>query len=147
MYSADVETICFGGDEGTDRLEPVTVTFDTETISVRELIEQAVTRQVHMMNARRVQNNASHHRRMQRQYLSDQDVEQLASEGRILFETRPEAQSLDLQTCVNAALEGFRRRRFFIAVNGTRPGNLDDEVVLMPDSRVQFVRLIPLVGG
>ncbi len=147
MYSADVETICFGGEEGTDRLESVTVTFDTETISVRELIEQAVTQQVYMLNARTVQNETGHHRRMQRQYLSDQDVEQLASEGRILFNDKLEYQPLDLQTCINAAMEGFRRRRFFIAVNGTRPGSLNEEVVLMPDSRVQFIRLIPLTGG
>ncbi len=45
------------------------------------------------------------------------------------------------------ALDACRARRCLVIVDGEPVEDLGQEVVLRPDSRVQFLRLVPLQGG
>lgn len=143
MYSARIETLYAGPMDGLENIAPVVIDFAVDTIKVRGLISAAVELQVLNLNKEQAQVKE----RFQRQYLSNQDVLELAEQGRILLQDDDSERKFNPQTCIAAALEGFRRRRYFIAVNGIRPLNLDDSIVLLPNTEVQFVRLVPLIGG
>ncbi|BFM11023.1 hypothetical protein R50072_11760 [Simiduia litorea] len=145
MYCVHVESIFFGKKDSLDDLSPVEVTFATEQIPLKELIAQAVMAQVDSLEQQQ-QSDDARRKRFQRQYLSAEDIEQQAKEGRIGLNENKVLQ-LDRDACIRHALAGFRNGRYFIAVNGSRPTTLEDQIILMPNSKVQFVRLVPLVGG
>jgi hypothetical protein len=52
-----------------------------------------------------------------------------------------------LETAINAALDGFLNQSFFISIDGKPAPELETEFLLHPASTVRFVRLVPLVGG
>lgn len=146
MYQVCVETIFAGRGEGLDELAPVQISFETDTITLRELITEAVYKQVGALNETVSPEVDAAQRQMRQQYLSDKDIAQLAESGRIAMDANAPGQ-LDFDACAHFALEGFKRKRYFVSINGTRPASLDDVILLLPNSEAQFVRLIPLVGG
>lgn len=54
---------------------------------------------------------------------------------------------LDWQKQVEVALEAFESNGFLLLVDDQQVTSLDEEVHLRPDSRVSFLKLVPLVGG
>ena len=48
---------------------------------------------------------------------------------------------------VERALEGFAGNGFFLLVDDRQVEELDEVLVLRPDTKVAFVKLVPLVGG
>lgn len=45
------------------------------------------------------------------------------------------------------AVAAFRGNQFFVIVDGRQVEVLDEELVLNPDTKVSFLKLVPLVGG
>jgi hypothetical protein len=45
------------------------------------------------------------------------------------------------------ACDAFERNGFFVLVDDRQPDSLDEEITVGPDTRVSFVKLVPLVGG
>lgn len=147
MYNALVEMFCPGYPGKINTCDKITVSFNAHTITVLNLITRTVSEQVRLLNA---QSSIDFHTKrlcMERQYLSEQDVKELAKKGRIVFENESTQLVLNVDACIRTALEGFRRRRFIISVNGTRPERLSDHVVLLPNTEVLFARIVPLAGG
>ncbi|TAA47473.1 hypothetical protein [Corallincola spongiicola] len=142
MYCVNVESLYWGDKNALEDLPPVEISFDTQQVSVEQIISRAVTAQVNALQ----QTNHEQRQRFQRQYLSTDEIEQQARDGRISMHNC-HLPPLDLATCIGDAISGFGKGHFFIAVNGTRPVALNDQIILMPNSKVQFVRLMPLVGG
>jgi len=54
---------------------------------------------------------------------------------------------LDWQAQVERACSSFQRNGFLLIVNGRQAIDLDERIDLREDSEVQFVKLVPLVGG
>jgi hypothetical protein len=54
---------------------------------------------------------------------------------------------LDAEQAGYEALAGFQRNAFFVIVDGTQKTDLEEELQLSEYSQVQFIRLMPLVGG
>jgi len=54
---------------------------------------------------------------------------------------------LDWQAQFKRACAGFERNGFLLLVDGNQVGELDEPIELSADSEVQFVKLVPLVGG
>jgi hypothetical protein len=52
-----------------------------------------------------------------------------------------------LQTEIEKALRAFELGRYLLLVNRHRVNALDEEIVLSSGTQIQFLRLIPLVGG
>lgn len=147
MYNALVEMFCSGCPDQINACDKITVSFNAPTITVRNLITRAVSEQVRLLNTQSSIDLHAKRLRMERQYLSEQDVKELAEKGRIVFENESTQLVLNVEACIRTALEGFRRRRFIISVNGTQPERLSDHVVLLPNTEVLFARIVPLAGG
>jgi hypothetical protein len=54
---------------------------------------------------------------------------------------------LDWEVQFQRACSSFERNGFLLLVDGQQVGELDDSIDLKTDSEVQFVKLVPLVGG
>jgi hypothetical protein len=54
---------------------------------------------------------------------------------------------LDWQVQYERACASFERNGFLLFVDGHQVGELDERIELRPESEVQFVKLVPLVGG
>lgn len=57
---------------------------------------------------------------------------------------RPE---LDVQKHYERVFQAFDSNQIMLFVDGHQFENLDDEIVVTPDSQVTFLKLVPLVGG
>jgi len=45
------------------------------------------------------------------------------------------------------ALEAFKQNAFFVIIDGEQREELQEELLLRDDSEVEFIRLMPLIGG
>jgi hypothetical protein len=54
---------------------------------------------------------------------------------------------IDVAAQERMAVEAFGRNGFLLLVNDRQVRDLDEEIVVTPDLRVRFVKLVPLVGG
>jgi len=145
MYRITVETIFCDNKGGFSGIEPVRAEFEFPSIQLAELIRLAVESQLREGDGRYKDGQEKFHG-LQRQYLLNEDIDELAAAGKVSVDAKFGPQ-LDQTACIEAALEGFRRKRYFVVANGTRPAQLNDSIILLPNTEVQFVRLMPLAGG
>lgn len=123
----------------------VSLSLANERISVRELLERTVAAQLHeLLQEQRLEDEAAA-KILARQYLTQAEIDQQAGEGVVRLE--PAKGHLDLQREIQRALHGFQKRAFRVVVEGEMLNGLDDELVLTPNTRVTFLRLVPLQGG
>ncbi|MCI4670344.1 MAG: hypothetical protein MRZ79_19560 [Bacteroidia bacterium] len=54
---------------------------------------------------------------------------------------------IDAEKQVYVALNAFKRNAFFVLVDNKQVTDLDEEIDLLSERRISFVRLTPLVGG
>jgi hypothetical protein len=54
---------------------------------------------------------------------------------------------IDAETQIYIALNAFKRNGYFVFVDDRQIESLDDEVEITPDTKVCFVKMVPLVGG
>jgi hypothetical protein len=112
----------------------VDVTLLSPRLTVADLVRIAVEEQVRTLTARRTLTVAEIHERLARQYPG---------------ERRPAiaVPNVDPEEEVERALQACRTSRCIVVVGGRPVQDLDQEIVLAPEMRVQFLRLVPLAGG
>ena len=105
-----------------------------------DLVRQTVEEQVRTLTARRKLTAAEIERRLVRQYgiLSQEDA---------LRRRRIDVPRHDTTVEVERALEACRAGACLVVVDGEPLTDLDQEITVSPDTRVQFLRLLPLAGG
>ena len=54
---------------------------------------------------------------------------------------------IDWEVQFKRACSSFERNGFLLLVDGQQVGDLDERIDLRADSEVQFLKLVPLVGG
>ncbi len=54
---------------------------------------------------------------------------------------------LDWEVQFERACTSFERNGFLVLVDGRQVSELDERIDLLADSEIQFVKLVPLVGG
>jgi hypothetical protein len=54
---------------------------------------------------------------------------------------------IDVEEQVKVALTGFENNAFFILIDDKQVETLEEEVTITPKTSMQFIKLIPLVGG
>jgi hypothetical protein len=60
---------------------------------------------------------------------------------------KPTRRTVDPERQLAAAVEAFERRRIVIIVDSRQVLDLDQAIVVTPDTEVRFLKLVPLVGG
>jgi hypothetical protein len=116
-----------GGQAGELTLELL-----TERVTVRELIRSRIYQEVTEYNASR----ARHVRGLVQ-----------PTEAERLLNGNPRRRRLDWEQQYERALQAFRKNGFLILVNDRQLEDLDEQIELRSDTRISFLRLVPLVGG
>lgn len=136
-FDLEILTRVFGGDQ---RPESTVVHVPTPVMPLRDIIGLKVRAEIERAERQR---EAKGPLPLSLRYLTDEDLA-WARGGAAKPHTprRP-----DTLAEIEKALTAFTKQRYFVVVNGTRVSDLDELVELDPQSRLQFVRIVPLVGG
>jgi hypothetical protein len=109
-----------------------------ETITVRELIRSRVYQEVQDYNLRQRQEASAAFRGL----VTPTDAEQTLNGARL---RKP--RQIDWKQQFDKASDAFTRNGFFILIDDKQAESLDETITLRHDTRVSFVKLVPLVGG
>jgi hypothetical protein len=104
----------------------------SERITLRELLKRRIDEDVAELNA------------------GGDEIKPLvtptAHERRLSGE-KPTRRTVNSERQLTAAVEAFERSRFVIIVDNRQVLDLDQPIVVTPDTEVRFLKLVPLVGG
>jgi hypothetical protein len=106
----------------------------SERLTAAELISRRVTQEVEEYNA----STPEYFRGL---------VEPTRAEAVLNGPKIRERRRLDPQAQCETALRAFQTNGFFLLVDDRQVEELDEVLVLSPESEVRFVKLVPLVGG
>lgn len=130
-------TIC---DEALPRLgiadQSFVIVLPEDTITVRELIRQRVLQEVKNINEKRppVVNP------LIQPVGAEKALNKLGYEMRL-------PRAIDGEARVQKAIEAFRSNGFLLLINDEQVDDIDGLVYLQPETKVTFLKLVPLVGG
>ncbi len=119
---------------GGRHLGEVTLELSSERMTVRELIRSRVYQEVKDFNV--------HRPAVYRGFVEPGAAEQ-ALNGSGIRKTR----SVDWKRQYQAALAGLECGQLIVTVNGRQVDNPDEEIELLPDTQITFLKLMPLIGG
>ena len=117
-----------------ETLLELTLNVSAERITVRDLIRQRVWQEVEEYNRRKPDTF--------RGLVQPTDSERTLN-GYRLKQPRP----LDANTQLAKAIDAFQGNQIIMLVDDRQVESLDEEITLLPNTRVSFLRLTPLVGG
>ena len=106
----------------------------TERIDVRELIRSRVYQEVKDFNLKRPE--------FYRGLIQPTDAEKTLNGYKIRRERK-----IDWEKQFESAVQAFRQNQIIILVDDKQVEHLDEEIVLKPETRITFLKLVPLVGG
>lgn len=112
----------------------MTLDFLTEKVTVRELIRSRVYQEVQDYNLRRPEHFQG--------LVQPTDAEKTLNGYKL-----KRGREIDWKQQYDKALDAFARNGFLILVDNKQAESLDDELTITPESRVMFLKLVPLVGG
>jgi hypothetical protein len=119
---------------------PVDARADGESLTVRDLITRTVLAELSAFESR------ERARRLVR-VLSDLDIADGATRGRIDPGGRPMSDAVDPDAAVSAALQGFVDGMYLVVLDGTELRELEAIVYPTSESRLVFLRLTFLAGA
>jgi hypothetical protein len=114
----------------------------SETLTVRELLRGRVYQEVQDYNLRQRQARqgaAAEYRGL----VTPTDAERTLNGAARLRKPR----EIDWKQQFERACDAFERNGFFLLIDDRQAESLDEPVTLRHDSKVSFVKLVPLVGG
>jgi hypothetical protein len=106
----------------------------TETTTARELIRHRVEREVNAYNA----NGGRRFRGL---------IQPIGAELTLNGYRMGKRRQIDLEQQVHKAQLAFEANAFVLFINDRQVTELDHKIVLVPETKVTFLRLLPLVGG
>jgi len=109
-------------------------------LTLREFIERVVHAEVKAFGERRAERTLV-------RLLSEREIDEQAARGRVDLGGRELEQEVDVDASVGVALESFEDGLYFVLIDGRQYESLDEQVDVADDSRVTFLRLVPLAGG
>ena len=111
-----------------------TLDFLTERVTVREIIRSRVYEEVQLYNANTPE--------FFHGFIQPTDTEKTLNGYRVR-----ERRRIDWEVQYLKALQAFATNGFFILVNERQVEDLEEVVEIQYNTRVSFVKLVPLVGG
>lgn len=115
-------------------LQEVLVGFNTETVTVKDIIEARVRQEV-----------ANYNNKLPEYYnglIEPTDAEKTIN-GYKLRSKKP----IDAEKQVYVALDAFQKNGFFVLADSQQCISLDQQIHLKEKIKISFVKLTPLVGG
>lgn len=126
---------------------PVQFRFAYQTLTVAELIRLTVLAEIASMQAATAAQQAIIKARLQRQYLTEEDIAAQAQSGVIRLPKDQDDAPIDVEKEIKKAWQAFEKKKFIINLQGVQPQTLQDQVLLLANTEVTFIRLMRLVGG
>lgn len=122
----------------------------SQQLTVSKLIRETVSEQIERMLADLGYQTEQVQRGLDRRYLTQSEVSQQAGDGKISLPVTPRSErppSISKEGEIKKAREAFLAGVYMIVVDGHQAEQLDEVLTLKPDSKVTFIRLMPLRGG
>lgn len=110
------------------------------SLTLRDLIERVVRAEVAAFERRQKQNRLV-------RVLSEREIAESAARGKVVPGGREPGASVDADTAVAAALEGFEDGLYLVILDGEEQRELERQVFVRDDSRLVFLRLAFLAGA
>jgi hypothetical protein len=126
-----VTTIIFGLPTG-QRLLHTRLTLSAATLTVRELIARKVRQEV-------AECAAGQRTGLSGEYLSPEILLRTVSPGALA--------PGEVKTEIIRAQKAFAARDYMIILDNRRVFDLEEAVMLRPETQVEFIKILPLVGG
>jgi hypothetical protein len=126
-----VTTILFGLPEGRRRLH-VDLALPASTLTVRELIAYKVAQEVAEVAAQQRPGLSG-------EYLNPEELIRATSRDALVPGTVAEE--------IGRAAQAFAERAYMIVIDEQPIWDPDAVVTLVPQSRIEFIKILPLVGG
>lgn len=114
--------------------QAITLHLPEPTITVRELIRSRVFEEVKAYNGRMT----GLFQGLVQPEGSERDADGFRIQG---------TRRLDWHEQAETALKAFERNGFVLLVDDRQMESLDEEIRVRPDTRITFLKLVPLVGG
>jgi len=115
-------------------LQEVTLTLASTRVSAREIIERRVRMEVQTFNE-------------QDQQVFQGLVQPTDTERELNGYRLRKPRKIDADEQIRRAIEAFESNRFFMLVGDRQVESLDELIGIARDTRVSFLKLVPLVGG
>lgn len=119
---------------GGDGVGEISLKFESEIITIRDLIISRVQKEVDIYNSK-----------ISTPYTGlviPERVEKLLN-----IKSNPSKKIVDFEKQSYVALDGFTKNQFFVIINDKQAESLEEEVNLSSVKEVDFIKLTPLVGG
>jgi hypothetical protein len=111
------------------------IDFLTEKITLRDLIKGRVYQEVQDANARKTISGTA--------MFALSATESMLNEMKKPREFKP----IEFQPEYDKAIEAFQKGRYFVLIDDRQPADLDEMIVLRPDTKLNFIKLVLLTGG
>jgi hypothetical protein len=112
----------------------ITLEFLTERITVREMIRNRVYQEVQDYNVKGSQRFCGL-------------VQPTAAEKELNGYRLRNKREIDWKEQFETAIKAFGKGGFLVLVDDKQAEDLDEQIVITPETRVSFLKLVPLVGG
>ena len=108
--------------------------FQSESVSVKEIIEQRVLQEVARYNEKATEV----YRGLVKPSAMETVLNGFKAKSKVI---------IDGEKQVYVALDAFQKNGFFVLIDDKQVDSLDMQVQLSPVSKISFIKLVPLVGG
>ena len=117
------------------------------TITIAELIQQTVAKQIVELQQKQCMNVTEALRVIEQHYLPAEAMTMRAKPETIGDVSASRARQDAIATAVEQAWDAFEQRAYIIVIDGKIAQSLEEEITCGHNREVTFLRLIPLVGG
>lgn len=131
------------------QINPIWVEILPEQIPVKDLIARAVEAQIHdLLTNQKL--DPEHASQILDRYYPEQDpagaeTEDVSPAGKRPVKSRENP--INLRTEIKRACKAFQSGAIVIFVDGQQVQDLKQQVTITPETKIKFIRLIPLKGG
>ncbi|MEO8403433.1 MAG: hypothetical protein ABI480_02520 [Chitinophagaceae bacterium] len=115
-------------------LQEVLIGFNTENVSIKDIIEARVKQEVDNYNSKLPEYYNG--------LIEPSDAEKTINGYKLRNKRK-----IDAEKQAYIALDAFQKNGFFVLVDNQQYSSLDEIVHLHADTRISFIKLTPLVGG
>ena len=151
MLHINVASLRFGDGLAEPSLPDISLYITTDAISLRDLIARSVEEQIAKLLDEHQKTASQTLALLERQYFDNDELAKQATSGKIAMPSNRVADAANgkIETAreIKRATQAFQAGKYKIFVNGREYVELDETISLTEGMKINFIRLMPLVGG